>query len=263
VRVAWIVVRGSKGHFPADTHVRLLREVVERMPLTATAQFLGDGEFDSRDLQQALDACQWTYVCRTAKNTQIHVDGDWVALASINVHRGRKKMWRAIRFTQAGYGPVQVIGWWDSACDEPLYLVTNLTDRDEACRCYPKRMLTPAPHAEQVRVETLFSDQKSRCFRLNQSHLSDPERLSRLLTLAPRLRAAQVQVLLPVWPTGGSFTWVPWRRNRTGGGSCIVPTAVISVSFNSACACWPSGGRTTRLCASLSYLSPQKRKLSS
>lgn len=169
--IAWVVVRGSKGHFPADTHVRLLRAVVERMPLTATAQFLGDGEFDSRDLQQALDACQWTYVCRTAKNTQIHLDGDWVALVSMDVHRGRKKMWRAVRFTQADYGPVQVIGWWDSACDEPLYLVTNLTDRGEACRCYQKRML----------IETLFSDQKSRGFRLNQSHLSDPERLSRLL----------------------------------------------------------------------------------
>ena len=49
--VAWVVVRGSKGHFPADTHVRLLRAVVERMPLTATALFLGDGEFDSPQLQ--------------------------------------------------------------------------------------------------------------------------------------------------------------------------------------------------------------------
>jgi hypothetical protein len=182
--IAWVVVRGSKGHFPADTHVRLLRAVVERMPPTATAQFLGDGEFDSPYLQQALDACQWTYVCRTAKNTRIQRDGDWVALASIDVHRGRQKMWSAVRFTQAGYGPVQMIGWWDSACDEPLYLVTNLTDRDEACRCYQKRMLTPAPPAEQVRVETLFSDQKSRGFCLNQSHLSDPERLSRLLIAA-------------------------------------------------------------------------------
>ena len=175
--IAWVVVRGSKGHFPADTHVRLLREVVERMPFSATAQFLGDGEFDSPALQQALDACQWTYVCRTAKNTRIQRAGDWVALASIDVHRGRKKMWPAVRFTQAGYGPVQVIGWWESACDEPLYLVTRplaVTDRDEACRCYQKRML----------VETLFSDHKSRGFRLNQSHLSDPERLSRLLIAA-------------------------------------------------------------------------------
>lgn len=172
--VAWVVVRGYAGQFPADTHVRLLRAVVERLPLTATAQFLGDGEFDSPQLQQALDACQWTYVCRTANNTRIQRDGEWVALADIAVQRGRKKMWSAVRFTKAGYGPVQVIGWWDSACDEPLYLVTNLTDRDTACRAYQKRML----------IETFFSDQKSRGFRLNQSHVSDPERLSRLLIAA-------------------------------------------------------------------------------
>jgi hypothetical protein len=172
--IAWEVVRGSMGQFPADTHVRLLRAVAERLPLTATAQFLGDGEFDSPQLQQALDACQWTYVCRTANNTRIQRDGEWVVLADIAVQRGHKKMWRTVRFTQAGYGPVQVIGWWDSAYDEPLYLVTNLTDRDAACRCYQKRML----------IETFFSDQKSRGFRLNQSHLSDPDRLSRLLIAA-------------------------------------------------------------------------------
>jgi len=251
--IAWIVVRGNKGHFPADTHVRLLREVVERMPLNSTAQFLGDGEFDSPQLQQALDACQWTYVCRTAKNTRIQRDGAWVGLASIDVHRGRKKMWSAVCFTQAGYGPVQVIGWWDSACDEPLYLVTNLTDRDNACRAYQKRMV----------IETLFSDQKSRGFRLNQSHLSDPERLSRLLTLAPRLRAAQVQVLLLAWRTGGSSTWAPWLHNPIGGGWCIGPTAVISVSFNSACVCSPSGWMTMRLCVSLSCRRRRERKPSS
>jgi hypothetical protein len=169
--IAWIVVRGSKGHFPADTHLRLLRQVVEQLPRDVRAQFLGDGEFDNLELQQALDACGWTYVCRTAKNTQIYVEGEWVALASIDVQRGRKKMWRAVCFTQSGYGPVQVIGWWDSACDEPLYLVTNLPDRDEACRCYQKRML----------IETLFADKKSRGFHLHQSHLGDPQRLSRLL----------------------------------------------------------------------------------
>jgi hypothetical protein len=83
-------------------------------------------------------------------------------------------MWRQVRFTQTAYGPVQVIGWWDSAYDEPLYLVTNLTNCDEACWAYQKRM----------HIETFFSDQKSRGFHLHLSHLSDPTRLSRLLIAA-------------------------------------------------------------------------------
>jgi hypothetical protein len=49
-----------------------------------------------------------------------------------------------------------------------------MASADEACRLYAKRF----------RIETFFSDQKSRGFHLHQSHLSDPTRLSRLLMAA-------------------------------------------------------------------------------
>jgi hypothetical protein len=148
--IAWVVVKGQKGHFPAETHVRLLRQVAELVPGETQATFLGDGEFDSVELQQAVEARGWAYVCRTAKNIQVQVEGAWCALEEIAVQRGHKKMWRQVRFTAAAYGPVQVIGWWGSGYNEPLYLVTNLVDRDEACRRYQKR----------AHIETLFSDQK-------------------------------------------------------------------------------------------------------
>jgi hypothetical protein len=45
---------------------------------------------------------------------------------------------------------------------------------EEACRFYSKRF----------RIETFFSDQKSRGFHLHKSHLADPQRLSRLLIAA-------------------------------------------------------------------------------
>jgi len=41
---------------------------------------------------------------------------------------------------------------------------------EEACRYYQKRF----------RIETFFSDQKSRGFHIHKSHISDPQRLSRL-----------------------------------------------------------------------------------
>ena len=71
-----------------------------------------------------------------------------------------------------------------------LALVTLALARSGVSVVYGHRAFVPPPPAEQVRVETLFSDHKSRGFRLNQGHLCDPERLSRLLTLAPRWRAA-------------------------------------------------------------------------
>ena len=47
-------------------------------------------------------------------------------------------------------------------------------DREETCRWYERRF----------RVETFFSDQKSRGFHLHKSHMSNPQRLSRLLIAA-------------------------------------------------------------------------------
>jgi hypothetical protein len=49
-----------------------------------------------------------------------------------------------------------------------------MTTAEEACRLYEKRF----------RIETFFSDQKSRGFHLHKSHISDPQRLSRLLIAA-------------------------------------------------------------------------------
>ena len=172
--VAWVVVKGSKGHFPEATHVSLLETVMDWLPSDVAATFLGDGEFDGVELQQVVDARGWSYVCRTAKNTRVQAKGEWTNVDAMQVHRGRKKMWPHVQFTGAAYGPVHVIAWWGSAWDEPIYLVTNLMDRDEACRRYQKRM----------HIETLFSDQKSRGFHLHLSHLSNPTRLSRLLIAA-------------------------------------------------------------------------------
>ena len=67
-------------------------------------------------------------------------------------------------FTQANYGPIMLLCCWAKGYKEPLYLVTNMTTAEEACRMYSKRF----------RIETFFSDQKSRGFHLHQSHLADP-----------------------------------------------------------------------------------------
>lgn len=53
-------------------------------------------------------------------------------------------------------------------------MVTNLPSAEEACRLYTKRF----------RIETFFSDQKSRGFHIHKSHMTDPEHLSRLLMAA-------------------------------------------------------------------------------
>lgn len=60
---------------------------------------------------------------------------------------------------------------------------------EDACRLYSKRF----------RIETFFSDQKSRGFHLHKSHLSDPQRLSRLLIAA---YLAYIWIIYLVLPHG-------------------------------------------------------------
>ena len=172
--IAWLVVAQRKGHVDVDTHLALLREVQALVPAETTVIFLGDGEFDGPDLQAALTRLGWSYVCRTAKNIQVQSAGEWLTLGDVYVAPGQSLGLPNVRMTGQAYGPVLVIVWWGREYREPLYLVTNLELVAEACWWYRKRF----------RIETFFSDQKSRGFHLHQSHLSDPARLTRLLLAA-------------------------------------------------------------------------------
>jgi Transposase DDE domain len=176
IPIGWLVIEGAKGHFPTETPLALVHEVKARVPETATviSRSVGDGEFDSPELQAELEGYQWQYVCRTAKNILIGLDEDWLSLADLAVTRGQHVFRKNALFTQAAYGPVMVIAWWDARYPDPIYLVSNMTSGQRACDWYRKRM----------HIETFFSDQKSRGFQIDRSHLSDPERVHRLLLAA-------------------------------------------------------------------------------
>jgi hypothetical protein len=172
--IAWIVVKGSQGHFPEEAHGQLLAEVHTMVPPGADVIFLGDGEFDGITLQAHLEGYGWQYVCRTAKNAQIGEDDYRFSLHEVGVQPGERIGLPDVSFTLQDYGPVLAIAWWKADCKEPIYLVTNMDLVDEACYWYTKRF----------RIETFFSDQKSRGFHLHKSHISDPERLARLMIAA-------------------------------------------------------------------------------
>lgn len=174
IPIAWLVVQGKKGHLPEEKHIALLNEVKGIIPANSDVILLGDGEFDGNNFQATMDQADWEYVCRTAKNRLICDDGDCFALDDIQLQPGACIDMPDVGFTQDNYGPVLVIAWWRRNCKEPIYLVTNMDCVQEACYWYEKRF----------RIETFFSDQKSRGFNIHKSHLSEPERLSRMLIAA-------------------------------------------------------------------------------
>ena len=172
--VAWLVVAGHKGHFPEATHIELLERVQSILADSADVVLLGDGEFDGTDLQARVVSFGWRYVCRTAKNSVLVDADDELRFEDIPLCPGQKLGLADVRVTRHRYGPVLAIGWWTKAQQEPIYWVSNFELVDEACLFYRKRF----------RIETFFSDQKSRGFHLHKSHIEDPERLSRLLIAA-------------------------------------------------------------------------------
>jgi len=172
--IAWIVIKGNQGHFPEETHVQLLEQVHEMVLEGSDVIFLGDGEFDGITLQATIDGYGWEYACRTAKNTQLGTGGERFSFHEVDVQPGECIGLPNVTFTLQDYGPVLAIAWWKAQYEAPIYLVTNMELVEEACYWYTKRF----------RIETFFSDQKSRGFNLHKSHISDPARLSRLMIAA-------------------------------------------------------------------------------
>ena len=140
----------------------------------ASGEVLGDGEFDGITLQETVDNKGWQYVCRTAKNTVLTEEDEEFSFQDLGARPGDIVSVPAVDFTREQYGPVQVIAWWAKGYKKPIFLVTNMELAEEACFWYKKRF----------RIETFFSDQKSRGFHLHKSHLDQPERLATLMIAA-------------------------------------------------------------------------------
>jgi hypothetical protein len=171
--VGWLVVKGKKGHFAQEKHVQLVSAVQKLVPAGADVIFLGDGEFDGVQLQEKLDGFGWKYACRTASNAILY-DGEELSFQDLILQPGMCLCLEDVSFTRQRYGPVLAVAWWRTDYQEPIYLVSNMDLVEEVCHWYKKRF----------RIETFFSDQKSRGFHLHKSHLADPKRLAKLMIAA-------------------------------------------------------------------------------
>jgi len=172
--LCWLVVKAPKGHFTQERHRELLAQARRLIPAGREVVFLGDGEFDGCGLLKDVAAAGWHFVCRTARSVLL-AEADWpeetFSPADLGLRPGDCVELADVLFTAQGLGPLLVGAAWERGQDEPLFLVTDLDFFEEARDWYGRRF----------GIETFFSDQKSRGFYLCHSHLSDPERLSRLL----------------------------------------------------------------------------------
>lgn len=169
--LTWLVVSARKGHLAEALHCQLLEQLVRLVPAGADVTILGDGEFDGTRWQAAITAQGWHYVCRTASDILLTVADTTIAMRDLAPKRGEAVVVEAAAMTAAQYGPVTALAVWDAAYTTPIYLITTHADPAHAIDLYRRR----------AQIETFFSDQKSRGFRIDRSHLSDPVRVARML----------------------------------------------------------------------------------
>lgn len=172
--LVWVTRKGKKGHFPENIHVELIEAVQELIPAGTDVVVLGDGEFDGTDWLSTINGFGWNYVCQTAKNSVFYEEDENFNIHNICPERDGCTAISDLHFTEERYGPVTAVAWWGKTYKKPIYLVTSFDTAGEACFYYRKRF----------RIETLFSDYKSRGFNLHKSHLSDPQRIARLMIAA-------------------------------------------------------------------------------
>lgn len=173
--VAWVVYKGKKGHTTAKRHIQALEKVLPLLPESSEVVLLGDAEYDTTEmLLWVQENTSWHYVMRTSPQIYVQEGEKSQAIGAYPLARGQVFHREQVGFTQEASLILNLIGWWSSRYEDPIFLVTNLPNAYQACRYYRRRF----------QIETFFSDQKSRGFQIDKSHLSDPARLSRLLIAA-------------------------------------------------------------------------------
>jgi hypothetical protein len=173
--IAWLVYKGKKGHTTAKRHIEALEKVKALLPEAAKVVLPGDAEYDTTEmLLWVQENTKWSYVLRTSPQICVTTKLGKHAIGDIALERNQVVQHLNAGFTQSTALEINLIGWWSSKYEKPIYLISNLTSKYLTCKYYRRR----------YRIETFFSDQKSRGFNIHKSHLSDPARVSRLLVAA-------------------------------------------------------------------------------
>lgn len=176
IPVNWFVKKGGKGHFTSQMHLDLLRQVYEQvktlLPKDKSVTLLGDGEFDSIGIQQFCRENGWNYVLRTASNTVMYEGNERFQPKNLEVSVQQSYLFvPEVEFTEQRLKNVNFLYWHDPKYDQPILLVSNLSEPIDIMNAYDKRYA----------IECLFKDLKSTSFNLHKTRLSSVLAISNLI----------------------------------------------------------------------------------
>lgn len=170
--LAWTVL-SHKGNSDFSEQKALLERVRPWLPPAPQKGILGDGEFKSVELMQYARSLGWDFGLGQSSDTLFRdASGAWKKLGELEVPKMEPLYLSEIYLTKEhGFGPVNLIAYWDRDRKEQRYLAT----------CRPAKAATFRWGRQRSWIEGTFRDDKSGGFCLEATHLTDPERLNRLL----------------------------------------------------------------------------------
>ena len=182
IPLCWTVKKGGKGHFTAKMHCELVEQVqeyfAELLPKDKPVILLGDGEFDSTDLQDVCKDADWGYVFRTACNTVMYENGDAFKAQQLSIasHQNRQDhiFIKDIEFTKQRYKNVNFLHLHDPKYEEAIPLISNLEEVEDIIEAYDRR----------YSIECLFKDLKSTSFKLHKTRLKSAYAIANLIMVA-------------------------------------------------------------------------------
>lgn len=125
--IAWLVYKGQKGHASGERHIQALEKVVPLLPKDSEVVLLGDAEYDTTEMMAWVEKnTAWQYVLRTSPQSYVQADPKQQSLRDYPLEKGSLFHRHQVGFTKTAEVVLNVIGWWASRYDEPIFLVTNL-----------------------------------------------------------------------------------------------------------------------------------------
>ncbi|MFK7925023.1 MAG: transposase [Bacteroidia bacterium] len=166
IPLVWLVEKKPKGHFGTKKHIELLEDVLkllkDQLPSDLALTLLGDGEFDSVEIQEFCRSNGWNYVLRTACDTVFYEQNQRFQPKDLQVDPQLQRLFIPnVDFSERRLKNVNFLLWHEPKYENPLPLVSNLREPIEISEAYDRRYA----------IEALFKDLKSNSFNLHKTRL--------------------------------------------------------------------------------------------
>jgi hypothetical protein len=171
--LVWKVLQGTGGQVIVAEQIAICRRLRPLIPPESDVWLMGDSAFEDVPFMRWLRRQGWHFVIRQRGNVNVYKSGHgWRRINAIQLAPGQTRIIGWVRVTKKhNAGWYWLILHWEKGKEEPWYLLSDQSGERALVRLYEIRMW----------IEEMFGDMKGHGFDLEDTHLRDPERITRLI----------------------------------------------------------------------------------